>query len=180
MFRANVRPGLELRLLEERHGEALFALTNKERGRLREWLPWVDSTETADDTLAFIRSSLEQFARNEGVTAGIWNNHALAGVIGTHKIDWANKKVEIGYWLAREFEGQGIITEACRAMVTYLLHDLDLNRVAILCATGNSKSCAIPTRLGFAFEGTLREGEWCSDRFLDLNVYSMLKRDWPI
>ena len=179
MFRAPLRPGLDLRLLEERHAAAVFALVEQERERLREWLPWVDATETMDDTLAFIRASLEQFAANHGFAAGIWSNNTLAGVIGTHKIDWPNRKVEIGYWLAHEFEGQGIITEACRALVTHLFRELDLNRVGILCAPGNTRSCAIPLRLGFRLEGTLREGELCCGRYLDLNVYSMLKRDWP-
>jgi ribosomal-protein-serine acetyltransferase len=178
MFRAALRPGLDLRLLEDRHTDVLFALINSERDRLREWLPWVDATETVDDTRAFIRRSLEQFAADEGFAAGIWNNNALAGVIGTHKINWADRKVEIGYWLAREFEGQGIVTEACRAVVTHLFREMDLNRIAILCATGNTKSCAIPPRLGFRLEGTLREYESCSGAYLDLNVYAMLKREW--
>jgi ribosomal-protein-serine acetyltransferase len=178
MFRATLRPGMDLRLLEERHARAVFALVEAERERLREWLPWVDATATEDDTLAFVRASLEQFAANNGLAAGIWNHHALAGVIGTHKIDWPSRQVEIGYWLGRDFEGQGIITEACRALVTHMFGELDLNRVVIRCATGNAKSRAIPLRLGFRLEGTLREAELCCGRYLDLNVYSMLKRDW--
>jgi ribosomal-protein-serine acetyltransferase len=86
--------------------------------------------------------------------------------------------VELGYWIARDFQGKGIVTDACRAVVTHLLRELDLNRVEILCATGNEKSCAIPRRLGFALDGTLREGELCSGRYLDLHVFGMLKRDW--
>jgi ribosomal-protein-serine acetyltransferase len=183
MFRAPVRPGLELRILEERHAATVFALVEQERPYLREWLPWVDATLTEDDTLAFIKASLEQFANNNGFAAGIWEmspNVAarFAGVIGTHKINWPNRKVELGYWLAREFQGRGIVTDACRAVITHLLGELDLNRVEIHCATGNTKSCAIPRRLGFTLEGTLREGELCCGRYLDLNVFGMLKKDW--
>ena len=182
MFRASVRPGLELRILEERHAPIVFALVDRERPYLREWLPWVDGTLTEDDTLAFIKASLEQFGNNNGFAAGIWetsgDRHRLAGVIGTHKINWPNRKAELGYWLSREFQGKGIATEACRAVITHLLGELDLNRVEIHCATGNTKSCAIPRRLGFTLEGTLREGELCCGRYLDLNIFGMLKKDW--
>jgi len=186
MFRASLRPGLELRILEERHAPTVFALVEQERPYLREWLPWVDATLTEDDTLAFIRASLEQFSNNHGFAAGIWdmsanaagNQGAFAGVIGTHKINWPNRKVELGYWLGRKFQGRGIATEACRAMVTHLLTEVDLNRVEIHCATGNAKSCAIPRRLGFTLDGTLREGELCCGRYLDLHVFGMLQKDW--
>src|SRR5580704_13812165 len=79
MFRASVRPGLELRILEERHAPIVFALVDRERPYLREWLPWVDGTLTEDDTLAFIKASLEQFANNNGFAAGIWETSGSTG-----------------------------------------------------------------------------------------------------
>jgi ribosomal-protein-serine acetyltransferase len=178
MFRAAVRPDIDLMLLEERHAPTLFALVDHERERLREWLPWVDATRAEDDMLAFIRRTLEQFASNNGFTAGVWVEQRLAGIIGTHKIHWPNRRVELGYWLAREFQGRGIMTEACRAVTLHALAELELNRVEIRCATGNEKSRAIPRRLGFTHEGTLREAELVNGRFLDLEVYAMLRRDW--
>jgi ribosomal-protein-serine acetyltransferase len=178
MFHASVRPGLELRLLEERHAAALFAAVDHDREYLREWLPWVDATTTPDDSLAFIKASLEQFAANNGFAAGIWNENQFCGVLGTHKINWLNRKVELGYWLGRNFQGKGIVTDACRAAITHMFRELDLNRVEIHCATGNVKSCAIPRRLGFTLDGTLREGQLVGGRYSDLHVFGMLKRDW--
>lgn len=70
------------------------------------------------------------------------------------------------------------MTNACRAVLTYAFHKLQLNRMAILCATGNARSRAIPERLGFIQEGIRREGEWLYDHFVDLVVYSMLAREW--
>src|ERR1700722_16707156 len=121
MFRAQVREKVYLQFLEERHAAEAFSLVDQDREYLREWLPWVDATETEDDTLSFIRSSLEQFASQKGFVAGIWSEERFCGVIGTHKFDLLNRKVEIGYWLGRAFQGQGIMTAAGRAMVTYLL-----------------------------------------------------------
>jgi ribosomal-protein-serine acetyltransferase len=178
MFRAQIRENVYLRLLEERHAAEVFALCDRDRAYLREWLPWVDATETVDDTLSFIRSSLEQFGSNKGFVAGIWSERQFCGVIGTHKLDLLNRKGEIGYWLGRSFQGKGIMTEACRAVVTHLLGDMDLNRVEIHCARENEKSCAIPVRLGFGEEGLAREAQFLHGHFHDLRRFIMLKRDW--
>jgi ribosomal-protein-serine acetyltransferase len=178
MFRARIGQDLDLRLLEERHAAAAFELVNRDRLDLSEWLQWVDATKTEDDTLSFIRSALEQYAANNGFTAGIWSEDRFAGVVGTHKINWLNRKVEIGYWLGRAFRGKGIMTNACRAVVTYALGELDLHRVEIHCAAGNEKSCAIPRRLRFTLDGTMREGHLLQGQYHDLLVFGMLQRDW--
>ena len=178
MFRAPLRSGFELRLVEERHAPAIFAAVDRERQSLRQWLPWVDATRTQDDTLAFIRASLEQFAANNGFAAGIWNHDRYIGSIGTHKIDWLNRRVEIGYWLSQPFQGQGLMTEAVRMVVSHAFGELDLNRVEIRCATGNAKSAAIPRRLGFTLEGTLRGVQLLNGGYVDNLLFSMLKREW--
>ncbi len=178
MFRAQVRENVYLQLLEERHAAEVFSLVDKDRAYLREWLPWVDATETVDDTLSFIRSSLEQFASQKGFVAGIWSERHFCGVIGTHKLDLLNRNGEIGYWLGRGFQGQGIMTAACRAVVTHLLYGIGLNRVAIHCAQDNKKSCAVAERLGFIEEGLAREAQLLHGRFHDSRRFAMLKKDW--
>jgi len=180
MFRAIVRPGVEMRLIEERHAAAVFALVNQDRAYLRQWLPWVDSTLEEEDTVAFIRSALEQFAAGDAVTAGIWHRNEFAGVVGTHKIHRVYQKVELGYWLGESFQGKGIVTDCCRAITTYLFEERELNRVEIHCAVGNTKSGAIPRRLGFKLEGTLRDGDFAGGRFHDLYVFGMLRREWHV
>jgi len=180
MFAAPIRHGLELRLLEERHAAPLFRLVEQERVHLSPWLAWVGATHSNEDTLAFIQSALEQFASNEGFAAGIWSHHRLAGTIGTHRINWLNRKVELGYWLAHEFQGQGIMTDSCRAVVNYLFKELDLNRVEIHCSAENVKSAAIPLRLGFQLDGTMRKSHLLHNRYHDLLVFGMLKSDWAL
>lgn len=178
MFRAQIHDGVFLRLLEERHAAEVFSLVDRDRDYLREWLPWVDTTETIEDTLSFIRSTLEQFASQKGFAAGIWKEQQFCGVIGTHKLDLLNRKGEIGYWLGRAFQGQGIMTAACRAVVTQLLGEMDLNRITIECAKDNQKSCAVAQRLGFTEEGLAREAQLLHGRFHDLRRFAILKKDW--
>jgi ribosomal-protein-serine acetyltransferase len=178
MFSCPIRDGFELKLMEERHAPTIFETVDRERQHLREWLPWVDATHTLDDTIAFIRATLEQFSQNNGFAAGLWHGGRLAGTVGLHRIDWMNQRVELGYWLAREFEGRGIMTDACRAVTTHCVGDLGLNRVEIRCAVGNVKSAAIPKRLGYTLDATLPEAHFVNGRFHDLLIFGMLRTNW--
>ncbi len=177
MFRAALRPGLELRLLEERHSAVAYGLADRNREHLGEWFVWMDGTKSEDDMLAFIRRSLDQFASNSGFSAGIWEHERYAGNIALHKVDWLNRRAEIGYWLGQEFQGRGIVTEACRAVTRHALVELELNRVEIRCAAANTKSKAVPLRLGFTLEGVLRQAKLLHERYVDLEVYSMLRSE---
>lgn len=169
---------IELRILEEWDAPELFSLIDRNRAYLREWLPWVDYETSVEDSRSFVRRCLQHYLDNEGFTMGIHYQDQLVGVIGYHPVNWPSRKVEIGYWLDANVQGKGIMTRACRAVVRYAFEKLLLNRVTILCATGNLRSRAIPERLGFTQEGTLREAEWLYDHFVDLVVYSMLAREW--
>lgn len=169
---------LELRLLEERDAGAIFTLVEQNRSYLREWLPWVDFTRSVEDERAFIRTLQAQYLEHNGFACGTWYQRLLAGTIGYHSIDWADSKVEIGYWLAAPFQGKGIMTRACRTMVAYAFDTLRLRKVVIRCALGNTRSCAIPQRLGFRHEGIARQGEWLYDHFVDLNLFGMLASEW--
>jgi len=169
---------IELRLLTEADTRQLFTLVDRNRAHLRRWLPWVDYETTPEDSQRFIRRSTQRYLDNEGFDLGITYQGQLAGIIGFHTVNWPGRRIEIGYWLGADFQGHGVMTRACRAMVDYAFHNLQLNRVAILCATDNTRSRAIPERLSFTLEGTLRDGEWLYDHFVNLVVYSMLARDW--
>lgn len=167
-----------LKLLDIQDSVALYELTDQSRDHLRTWLPWVDHTRSEEDTNVFIRSSLKKFADNNGLDAGIWHKGRIAGVIGFHFINWSNRSTSIGYWLGKDFQGLGLMTKATKAMVDYAINNLNLNRVEIRAAVENHKSRAIPERLGFQNEGTLRQCEWLYDHYVDHVVYSMLKEDW--
>jgi ribosomal-protein-serine acetyltransferase len=156
----------------------LFAVVERERAHLRQWLPWVDRTRTVDDIRLFIARVTEQYNDQRGPNCGIWIEGELAGSVGCHPIDWANYQCSVGYWLAAGREGRGVVTRCCEALIDYLLDELRLHRVVIQCGTANTRSCAIPARLGFRHEGVLREAEWVNDRWVDLMVWSLLEGEW--
>lgn len=178
MFKYKVDEDIELKLLEIRDTKELFELTNSCRDYLRQWLPWLDGSKTEEDTRTFIEATQKQFASNNGFQAGIWYKGEIAGVIGYHGINWANKSTSIGYWLGEKYIGKGIMTKSCKALVNYALIDLKLHRVEIRCAEENYKSRAIPERLGFAKEGIIREAEWLYDHYVSHVAYGILAKEW--
>jgi ribosomal-protein-serine acetyltransferase len=70
------------------------------------------------------------------------------------------------------------MTEACRIFTDHAFGTWKLNRVQIRCAVANRRSRAIPERLGFRSEGTIREAEWLYGRVVDHVVYAMLASEW--
>ena len=102
---------------------------------------------------------------------------ALLGSAGL-RLSRDRLSADLGYWLGREFQGRGIVTDACRAVTRHALIELELNRVEIRCDTNNTRSKAIPLRLGFTLEGVLRRAELIHERYADLEVYSMLRTEF--
>lgn len=178
MIRIAVDSGLTLKSLELREAEPLLLLVDANRPYLRRWLPWLDMTKDIDEMIAFVESALRQHTSGLGFQAGVWCAGELAGVIGYHHLEWANRSTCAGYWLAEQYQGRGIMTKACKAIVEYAFDDWRLNRVEIRCAMENIKSRAIPERLGFKAEGVLHEAEWLYDHYVDHVVYGMLAKQW--
>jgi ribosomal-protein-serine acetyltransferase len=177
-MRIDLPGGEHLRPLEESDAGALFALTDANRAHLEPWLPWMTATRSPDDTLQFIRATRRQVAADEGVQFAIVDGDgAIAGVVGFHRFDWQNRATTIGYWLAADRQGRGLMTEAVRALVDHAFVARGLHRVEISAAVGNARSRAIPQRLGFREEGVRRDAERHGERYLDLVVYARLATD---
>lgn len=175
MFAHRVSGSIVLRILQEHHAEELYALTDRNRAHLRQWLPWLDETNGVGDTLAFIRSGLTAFKDSATFVCGIWHDAVLCGVIGYNFIDWNTRTAYPGYWLAENHQGRGIVTECCRAFIRHAFNDYGLDSIVIHVATGNSRSQAIPDKLGFTREGIKPQAEWLYDHHVDHTI-NVLRR----
>jgi ribosomal-protein-serine acetyltransferase len=164
--------------LAEKHAAEIFALVDANRNYLRRWLPWLDSQRSPADTLGFVRESIAAERRGRSLVVRIDHDGELCGMTGFNWIDPINRCCEIGYWLRADRQGRGIITACCRALIEHAFNTLDLNRVNIPVAVDNWKSRAIPERLGFHQDGTLRDGQWLYVRYVDLAIYTLLRRDY--
>ncbi|MFC2948724.1 GNAT family N-acetyltransferase [Virgibacillus sediminis] len=178
MFLLEIDEEITLRDLQISDAEELFRLTDQSREYLREWLPWVDNTKNIDDSRAFIEHARKAYAERKGLTCGIFYQGKLVGTVAFNSFDWLNRIGYIGYWLAPDQQGRGIMTKVCRALIHHAFYVLELNKVDIRAAYENKKSRAIPERLGFVKEGQIRQAEWLYDHYVDHVIYGMLAREW--
>jgi len=160
------------------HVEVIFNAINQNRKFLQKWLPFVDFTHKVNDTERFVRSILEKPTARRDEVFVIWYQHEFAGLIGFKDPDRINDKIELGYWLIEKMTGKGIASSAVNKLVDLAFRNMEMNRVQIRCGVGNQKSAAIPLRLGFSFEGIERCGERHNHTYIDLEVYSLLKKEW--
>jgi ribosomal-protein-serine acetyltransferase len=178
MFSRRIDEELELRPVDERLAEELTALVRRDLAHLRPWMPWATERYSVEDAREFIRRQIRQYADDQGFATLIYFRERVAGSIGYNNIDWSNRKTDIGYWLGAAYQGRGLMTRSCRALVGHAFKELRLNRVEIYCAVDNRRSRRIPERLGFKVEGTHRQAEWVHDHFKDLVSYSALAGEW--
>lgn len=178
MFTHKLDDDTQIRSYNIDDAPALHAVLKREHEHLLVWMPWPDAEKTLGDRREFIRGCIQQEADSDGFQTAILHRDELAGSVGFHGIDHANRSTSIGYWLLERHQGRGIMTRACKALLDHALLELKLNRVEIRCATENTRSRAIPERLGFVKEGVLRQVQWLHNRYVDHVVYSMLAKDW--
>ena len=160
------------------HAEENYTLINSNRAYLKQWLTWVDKIQTLEDSKNYIIASIQKTEQQTDYGFVIKFNETIVGRVGLHFIDATNKTGAIGYWISKGFQGQGIITDSCKALMKFGFTELNLNRIEIKCATQNIKSKAIPEKLFFKQEGIQRQAEFLNNQFTDLYVYSLLREEW--
>jgi ribosomal-protein-serine acetyltransferase len=173
----NIDENIKIELINENHSQPIFDIVDKNRIHLRQWLPFVDRMQTFEFAENFVKGTMQRNKDGNEFAFVIIENDKVIGRIGVYKIDGQNKIGEIGYWLAENLQGKGIITKSCKGLIDFCFKDLNLNRLEIKCGTENIKSQTIPHRLKFIKEGVLRQAELVHEKYIDLYLYSLCKND---
>jgi len=168
---------LELRWLELQYAEALYAIVERDREYLRRWQNWPDKIHSVRDMRHVIQYSMQKRQQNTGMDWVIFCQGAPVGKVGLVRIDWP-EEAEIGYWLAKKYQRRGLMTRSVRAVTGYALGSLHLRQVEIRCAEGNTRSRAIPERLGFAYVGASPSATHVNGQPIVDAVYVMAARHW--
>jgi RimJ/RimL family protein N-acetyltransferase len=91
-----------------------------------------------------------------------------------HTISWTHESCEIGYWIAKEFEGRGYISETVK-LLEDTLFQLGFHRIEIRCSSTNQRSAAVPKRLGYRHEGTLIAHQKEFGQWRDTLIFAKLR-----
>ena len=100
----------------------------------------------------------------------------LVGGIGYHDIEVGKShRAEIGYWLAKPYWGQGLMTEAVKKMTDYGFDEFGLVRVVANVFIFNPASARVLVKAGYQLEGTLRQHYKKDGKIFDGQLYSKIR-----
>jgi RimJ/RimL family protein N-acetyltransferase len=143
-------------------GAEMALVITQSLSHLRPWMPWAQDAPTVESAELVVRRMQADFIARRDLCFQIYARRPdgspgrLLGGTGLHRIDWAVRRFEIGYWVRPEAAGQGHVSEAVRLLTALAFGRLGARRVEIRCDTRNLKSRAVAERCGFALEGVLR------------------------
>ncbi len=143
-------------------GAELAVVIAQSLAHLRPWMVWAQEAPTAQSAEAVVRRMQADFVARRDLSYHLHARRAdggagrLLGGAGLHRIDWAVRRFEIGYWVRPDAAGQGHVSEAVQLLCSLAFGRLGARRVEIRCDTRNLKSRAVAERCGFELEGVLR------------------------
>lgn len=162
--------------------DEMWAAIQASRDEIRPWLPFTEQSQ--DDLRNWLAKMSSKWIMREMMGCAIVErvSQRLVGNIGLMVKSWDIRSYEIGYWLATSAVGHGYMSEAVRLITDFAFDHLDAQRVMIRCDAENDRSAAVPTRLGFTFEGRNRRDFAAPDgKIRDTLVFSLIRDDprWP-
>lgn len=158
----------------DRHARPVYELIDSERDRFARWLPALP--ESVEEQAVLFRRRRESIAAGTYYSFVIMVNGEAAGTIGMGPL--TDSTAELGYLLGSRFEGRGIVTRSVAIVIERAITDLEVHRFEIYCDPRNDRSRAIPRRLGFQYEGTLRQATLVEGRYQDQELHALLASEW--
>lgn len=173
---------LVLRCWSSEDASQLREALDASAAHLRPMIPFMkDEPRTLQQTAQWLRGIRAAFDLDQGYRYAVYDavEKKLLGenMLLTRAGPGA---LEIGYWTNKEAIGQGIANEASCALIRVAFEFLKVDRVEIMCAPENRASAAIPARLGFTHEATLKRRAADSEGGIrDLMIWSLFAADYP-
>ncbi|WP_309641721.1 GNAT family protein [Flavobacterium sp.] len=170
-------PRLLLRRLDKNDAEQIIVIRGDAENMRFIPRPLVTNIEQALEHYAMIDAKI---VSNEGINWAITlkGNPKLLGIIGHYRIQPEHYRSEIGYMLAPEFHGKGIVTEAIHAALIYGFEVMNLHSVEAIIDPDNIASERVLQKNGFVKEAHILENEYFDGKFIDTVIYSLLKRNF--
>ena len=174
-------PRLVVRCWEPADAPQLMAAKNASKEHLLPWMPWAlgEPSDLAAN-LALIRAWHAQFDTDQDYVYGIFDRatSAVVGGTGLHERIGKNAR-EIGYWVCAGATNRGIATEAAAALTRMGFEFMGLDRMEIHCDVRNVWSAAIPRKLGYVHDATLRRRAITVGAPADSMIWTLFADEYP-
>ena len=151
------------------------ALSNKKiQDNLRDGLPYPYSEQDGIDYISSMLSANE----DETFAFAITLDDKVIGSIGVFRQQNIHRQTaEMGYYIAEEYWGKGIMTDAVKQICEYVFKNSDILRIYAEPFAYNTGSCRVLEKAGFQYEGTLRNNAVKNGKVIDMKMYSLLREE---
>ncbi len=139
----------------------VFRAVDASRASLEPWLPWVPFQRDLASATSFAEASDADWDAGRALRFSIRDRQTrtLLGVVGLEACVAIHRSCALGYWLRKDVEQRGLMTEAAHACLDFGFRSARFHRIRVAAATDNHRSLRVIARLGFRFEGIEREAE---------------------
>ncbi|MHA2272856.1 MAG: GNAT family N-acetyltransferase [Candidatus Hodarchaeales archaeon] len=173
---------LIIRKYEKHDGVALYRLLEKNDNReyLKDHVTEASTITTEEEAEIRVRElNADWVARNRFVM-GIWlkKPDVYVGQIWIEPKKWEVPSFELGWFLEKSHQGQGIATEAAEAAIHFLFNHLKAHKIIVLTRDDNPESYKLAERCGFTKEGHFRDHGMKNGKRFGLFCYGMLKNEF--
>ena len=152
-----------------------FQQINQNREFLRQYLLWVDKTNSLDDCVSASKMFTDEWANGKifAYSLILKATNRLIGSIDLHNIDNDNYKAEIGYWLAQQENGKGLMSRAVK-LIEKTAFELGFHRIELEIQKDNLSSIRVAEHNNYKFEGTHKDALYKYGQFYDKLVFAKI------
>ena len=171
---------VRLRPLADSDADPLFEAVDSSREALKRWLSWVPKAEGAGEEAAFIRRAREEAARSESSVWGVFESRSerLAGVASLGGLAPSERgRGRFCVWIRADRRDRGYATEAGRLLVGHAFRRSGLHRIFARIDPANRGARRVLRKVGFRYEGRLRDDSKINGRWVDTECWGLLKAE---
>lgn len=151
---------------------ALTLSNKKVQDNLRDGLPY---PYTKQNGVEYIQAMLSA-DKTETFAFAITIDDKVIGSISVFRQENIHRRTgELGYYIAENYWGKGIMTEAIKQICEYVFKNSDIIRIYAEPFAYNTGSCRVLEKVGFQFEGTLKCNAVKNDKIIDMKMYALVK-----
>jgi RimJ/RimL family protein N-acetyltransferase len=179
---ALLSPRTVIRRFREGEGSALFHLIENNNYRINNLLPGtLDVVNNREAAEGYVREKIAAWLQQREFCFGVWDNKQaqLIGFIKIYHLDWRVPAADITFFIDREFEGKGIMTEVVQAVMRFAFSQLQIEKLRLRTSTENYPTQRLARKCAFRREGDLRsEIRRPSGELMDVMLFGYTKSEY--
>lgn len=172
---------LILKPLNSTHTFELYQIFLKNKEKLSiHFAPEYHAMESPLGLERFLQQKEKDWINRTSFYWGIFNpDHELIGKLELYGIDWRIPKGFMSYFITREHEGKGLVSEAVKSIINLCFEQFEFLKLELRTATDNYPSHSIAKKFGFENEGKLKRNyRRFNNDVVDLLLWGLTNDQW--